>query len=169
MGGAVAGAELFHRDAGAELAALGFHLEDDPVEARGNFRDSAALYRSQRGFCLSVGFSPQDSGAATVSFGRQWWYGSAYRGLSNYLFVFCQWYGLECPQSYALIIDSAAVRQVYRTIVDDLERTLPRVLERLTRADLEEIELAQYGTARHARRALGDGYLSQVVISEVRW
>ena len=165
----VAGAHLFHHFAADDLGTLGFQIVNDPTVLVGNFLESSALYGSESGLHVSVGFSPIDSKSATIMFGRQWeWEGFA-RGLSNYLFAFARKYSLDLPQTYPLVKDAVEVRATNQLIVSDLQRTLPPILARLVLADLWQIEFERYGRARMARRRFGDGYLEHVTMSVVRW
>ncbi len=169
MNDALPTAEVFHQFAGGKLASLGFQLAGDPTVTLGNYQDAAALYCCTRGFFVSVGFSPMDARAAAVSFGRKWSWDGGARGLSNYLFVFARKYWLELPQSYPLVKGATGVRAANQCILEDLQRTVPQILSRLTLADLEAIELEQFGMAWSSKNQYGEDYLAHVTMSDVRW
>lgn len=157
-------AHLFHDLAGAFLAELGFLLANDPDRIWKPFRASSALYRSSRALSLLVGFEPGDSNTATIYCGREWSAQQELQFLSNCYAVLARRLSLHTPMFYKL----GEPRQyaiTMRSMLTDLQRTLPDIVARVTLEDLLCIEREEFGAERKAKGYFGPEYLQHVEIS----
>jgi hypothetical protein len=153
----------FHALAGEELAELGFSLANDPSQTRGRYSDSSAEYRCSRGLWLSVGFE-NDSGSALVFFGRRWSLGQGHARVSNYLAILARRFGIDTPISYPLSWGDRRAGEI-ATIMADLKRTLPEVMNQVTLDDLIQVEREQFGAETVARAQFGTNFFQSVQVS----
>jgi len=165
----IASAEVFCSFANKELSQLGFTQTEDSAKRFGNYGDSRAIYSSESGFLLNIGFAPSDGRSASIRFGRLWVHNTGYELLSNYLFAFAHKYGISLPSSYRLEQGESEVRKANQLILADLTCSLPIIADRLTQADLKSIEEAEYGVCRLARKRHGDHYLESFTVSAIKW
>jgi hypothetical protein len=161
--GSVAGA--FNYIAESTLTILGFSLINDPAKSSGPYSSSSAIYRSEQGLYLHIGFEPMDGNYAFVRFGRKWSFDSGAFSLSANLSVFAKKKSLEFPGTYTLGFDAERMRSLER-IVGDLKVVLPSVLDRLILDDIEDAEDDVKGAKSKAKDRYGEEYLSRVSISE---
>jgi hypothetical protein len=158
-------ASTFHDMARPFLSGLGLELESDPNEIRNPYQATGATYKSRNGFFLAVGFNPLDGCSARMMCGRRWNYTSDIPGLeqferwSNDYFVLARRFGFDLPNGYQLDVDDVANTDL-RKILDDLEQTLPTILERVTVDDLIAIEREKFGCEWREER---DSYQSASV------
>jgi hypothetical protein len=130
------------------LSTLGFALINDLAEVD-RLGETRAHYKSQKGFFLLVGFDPYDGQSAGITCGRKWTFTptspkfTSHSKLSNQYHVLARRFGFDLPLFYPLRWNSG--RDDLKRILDDLETTLPSILERLTLADLIQIEREEYG------------------------
>ena len=152
-------AGLFHEIAWPFLSSLGFELQNDPNQNQSPYLGTRAVYKSQSGFFLSVGFEPLDGGFAGIMCGRSWNYTSTlpklarFERLSHHYHVLADRFGYDVPQSFKLQIDDKEDSDL-RAILDVLQATLPGILEHVTLADLIAIEHQEHG--RHWMRDQGE-------------
>lgn len=138
----------FHEMAEPFLSSLGIVLISD-LTAVGRLGETSAQYKSRNGFFLFMGFVPFDGPSTGISCGRRWTYTPAspmltnYSRLSNSYHVLAKRFGFELPAYYPLGPD--IWRAALKRMLDDLESTLPTILERLTLADLVAVEREEMG------------------------
>lgn len=153
-------AQRFHSLANVVMLGLGFELINDPTETVGPYSASCAVYKSSAGLYLSVSFDPIDGSCAHVSCGRLWASNTkAWRCLSGPMSVLASKFGVETPLLYKL--HEGAMEQM----LQDIQRSIPVILERATPTILGEVEGAKYGAAEHAK-IFGSNYLDIVEISD---
>lgn len=157
-------AHLFHHLANACLANLGFVLANDPSRIWRPFRWTSALYRSSRGLFLQVGFEPGDSNTATIYCGRAWSAQQELQFLSNCYAVLARRLGLHAPMFYKLG-EQHQDAITMKSMLTDLQRTLPDIVARVTLEDLLCIEREEFGAERKAKGHFGPEYLQHVEIS----
>ena len=158
-------AYVFHEMAWRFLSRLGFELIADPSRVLNPYRLTAASYKSKRNLFLTVGFDPADSNSVVISCGRQW---VARRGgslLSNRYSTLGKRLGITVPDYYELGYGDEILRTMER-ILEDLQRTLPDVMDRTSRDDLLAIEREPHGAHQHAQAHDGPAYLEQYEISD---
>ena len=138
------------------LSGLGFELQNDPNQL-GPYLATKVVYKSQRGFFLVVGFAPVDGSDAGIICGRSWNYTSdipelrQFERFSTTYDVLAARFGFEVPSRYRLDVDDTANTDM-QAILNDLELTLPAILERITLEDLIAVEQQRYGSQwRHER------------------
>ena len=147
-------ARTFHEMAWPFLSGLGFELQNDPDQFVGRYLATNALYKSQKGFFLIVGFDPLDGSGAGMSCGRSWNYTSKipelrqFERLSNRYHVLARRFGFEVAKSYELRVDDEANTDI-QAILNDLEATLPTILRRTTQEDLIAVEKEKHGSQWH--------------------
>lgn len=147
-------ASTFHDMAWPFLSSLGFELENDPSEFGNPYLGSRAIYKTQNGFFLAVGFNPLDGSDAGVMCGRSWNYTSdiprlqQFEHLSNDYSVLANRFGFEVPKSYELRVEDESNTDI-QAILNDLKATLPTVLRRVTLDDLIAVEREKNGSQRH--------------------
>lgn len=157
-------AHLFHDLANAFLANLGFVLANDPSRIWMPFRATSALYRSSRGLSLQVGFEPGDSNSAAIYCGREWSAQQELQFLSNYYAVLARRLGLHAPMFYKLG-EQYQDAITMKSMLTDLQRTLPDIVARVTLQDLLCIEREEFGAERKAGWRFGPEYLKHVEVS----
>lgn len=134
----------FHRMAEPFLSGLGFVLQNDPNELE-QYCSTKAVYKTQEGFFLWVGFDPLDGRSAGLMCGRSWNYSSSVPGLlrfqylSNRYWLLARRFGLELSKHYDLDVEDAQHGDL-RSILDELESTLPEILNETRLDDLIAIE-----------------------------
>ena len=158
-------AALFHELAWPFLSDLGFELVKDPRLILNPYRLTAATYRTERGFFLAVAFDLIDSNSAVINCGRQWLSNRGGFLLSNRYCALVRRLDIEVPEYYELGYGDEIYRTMER-ILEDLRKTLPIVLQRVTLEDLDAIEREQYGAHSHAAAHSGPLYLECFKISE---
>jgi hypothetical protein len=144
-------AAAFHSLAGSFLVAEGFALVDDPGII-GRYGGSSALYRSERGLFLSIGFEPIDGSYAGMFSGREWTSKGRRLFLSNQYSKLAQRFGLDVPETYELMGDREQQNAVVEKMVTDLRRSLPIVVSKVSLNDLLAVENDEpYGAAARMR------------------
>lgn len=147
-------ARTFHEMAWPFLAGLGFELQNNPDHFVGRYLATNALYKSQNGFFLIVGFDPLDGSGAGMSCGRSWNYTSdipelrQFERLSSEYHVLASRFGFEVPRNYELRVEDEANTDI-QAILNDLKATLPTILRRVTLDDLIAVEQEKYGSQWH--------------------
>ena len=149
-------ANTFHEMARPFLSHLGFQLQNDPNQF-GPYMATKAVYKSQNGFFLTVGFDPLDGSDAGMLCGRSWNYTSdipelrQFERISNRYDVLAARFGLEVPECYKLDVDDEESTDM-QLILNDLKATLPTILERVTLEDLIAVEQEEHGCQWHQER-----------------
>ncbi len=144
-------ASTFHEMALSFLSSLGFELQNDPDQFGTPYLATKAVYKSQNGFFLAVGFDPLDGSYAAMSCGRSWNYTSEipelrrFEHLSNEYHVLASRFGFEVTRSFELQVNDEANTDI-QAILDDLKATLPTILRRVTLEDLIAVEQEKYGS-----------------------
>ncbi len=163
-------AGVFHEIAWPFLSSLGFQLQNDPNQNQSPYLGTRALYKSQSGFFLSVGFEPLDGGFAGIMCGRSWNYTSTlpklarFERLSHHYRVLADRFGYDVPQSFKLQSDDEEDSDLH-SILDILAMTLPGILEHVTLEDLVAIEKQEYG--RQWMRAQGEDSSSSITFEGI--
>jgi hypothetical protein len=161
---APAEASVFHGLAGSFLAEFGFALVNDPSRIFSHYRASAAVYQSGRGVFLSAEFEAGDSNTAGFSCGRRWSAEQQLLFLSNQYSALAKRFGLETPLFYTLGYGEQ-IELTMKTMLADLRRTLPTVLQRVSMEDLLAVERDEFGAETKARMRFGAEYMQHVEIS----
>jgi len=160
-------ANVFHEMAWPFLSSLGFELQNDPNQFGGAYLATRAVYKSQNGFFLIVGFEPLDGSDAGLMCGRSWNYTSdipelrRFERFSNKYPVLAKRFGLEVPGRYKLDVDDVENTDM-QGILDDLKATLPTILERVTLEDLISVEKEEHGSQWHQEREQGEYKLTSI-------
>lgn len=144
-------AQIFHDSARTFLQEHGFALAEDPAARRSPYFATAAVYRTKRGLFLRVGFDPLDGRCAGIYFGRRWGFRrrGGYDGRDSYRLSgpfrsFADLVGISLPDYYELHYGDAFFDDV-ATILGDLEKALPEVMEKSTINDLIKVEASPFG------------------------
>jgi hypothetical protein len=150
--------------AGSFFSELGLKLVDDPTLILNPYQMTAATYKSNQGLFLRIGFDPADSNSAIVAYGRQWRGGGGWSALSNRYAALVKRFGVDVPAYYDLG-HGDEIAKTMQTILDDLKRTLPVVMQRTTLNDLVAVESEEFGARRTAAAYFGPHNLESVEVS----
>ena len=165
-------ASTFHEMAWPFLSSLSFELQNDPNQLGGAYLATKAVYKSQRGFFLAVGFEPLDGSDAGLMCGRSWNYTSdipelrRFERLSNKYHVLAKQFGFEMPERYELDVDDVDNIDM-QAMLNDLKATLPTILERVTLEDLIAVEQEECGSQWHQEREQGQYESSSIRLAGI--
>ena len=157
----------FHEMASPFLSSINFELVADPNRNLSVYQASSAEYRSINGLNLSITFQPMDGSSVSIYIGR-WWLQpdmGPWGCLSNTYSVLTQRFGIQMPLYYKLVLNPDEIANTMVTVLKDLQRSLPEVLERTTLEDLICIESEQYGAKITAELKFGPNCMEVVEIS----
>ncbi|WP_157954174.1 hypothetical protein [Microbulbifer sp. A4B17] len=157
-------ASQFHKMAWCFLSDMGFELINDPSLKHGRFSASSAVYRSEQGLYISVGFESGDSNSAMIFCGRKW---SGQRGtlcFSNNYSVLAKRFEMDVPATYKLGYGDEPPKTMEK-MFDDLKKTLPKIQDRVTLTDIMSIEEGTNGARNIAAGKLGLNFMEEVEIS----
>ena len=155
---------VFHEIAGDFLDELEFRLIDDPSTIRNPYQATRAMYRSARGLYLSVWTEPFDGNYVSVKFGRLWHGKDDWYRLSNHYAVLAKQFRLRFPTNYKLGYGDEIPKTMDR-IAQDLKKTLPTILKKVTLSDLTSVEAEEYGAQQLAELHYGPDFFRSVQIS----
>lgn len=158
-------ASIFHEKEEGFLSSCGFELVNDPFEYDHHYLRSSAIYLCRNvGIYLRVSFTPAYEMSAGILFGRRWSRGK-WEYYSNRYCAFASRLNLSTPCSYSM--RKMDRDELMATMSNDLERTLPEVVRRVTVADVLALESAQYGAEDLAKLQFGERFREKVSVGSL--